>query len=130
MDIKGQLKALRSGNLSRSSFKALAIAAAAGVLMAGQAMAQERVLKVTNWAEYIAEDTIMDDPRIVSFEPNGPADTGLIEWEQIDASELEAGNPVQRGHIYHQDEASGYMAGVWDCTPMTSIFAPYHRGPC
>jgi putrescine transport system substrate-binding protein len=31
---------------------------AVGVLLASSAFAQERVLKVTNWAEYIAEDTI------------------------------------------------------------------------
>lgn len=39
-------------------FKALASAAAIGVLFAGTAMAQDRVLKVTNWAEYIGEETI------------------------------------------------------------------------
>ena len=67
----------------------------------------------------------MSDPRIIRFEPHGPADTGLVEWEMIDPSDLEAGNPVQRGHIYHQDEALGYLAGVWDCTAMTEKFAPY-----
>lgn len=36
----------------------MALGAALGVFMAGQALAAERVLKVTNWAEYIAEDTI------------------------------------------------------------------------
>lgn len=67
----------------------------------------------------------MSDPRIIRFDPHGPADTGLVEWETIDPSDLEAGNPVQRGHIYHQDEALGYMAGVWDCTAMTGKFEPY-----
>ncbi|MGE4611951.1 MAG: extracellular solute-binding protein [Paracoccaceae bacterium] len=36
----------------------LAFAAACGALLASSAVAQVRVLKVTNWAEYIAEDTI------------------------------------------------------------------------
>ncbi len=36
----------------------MVVGAALGVLMAGQAVAQERVLKVTNWAEYIGEETI------------------------------------------------------------------------
>ena len=36
----------------------LSSAALASVLLAGVASAQERVLKVTNWGEYIAEDTI------------------------------------------------------------------------
>jgi spermidine/putrescine-binding protein len=34
------------------------IATAAGLAIAGTAQAQDRVLKVTNWGEYIAEDTI------------------------------------------------------------------------
>ena len=38
--------------------KALTAGVAVAVLMTGQAMAQERVLKVTNWAEYIGEETI------------------------------------------------------------------------
>ena len=67
----------------------------------------------------------MSNPKFIRFEPHGPADTGLVEWEQIEASELETASPVQRGHIYHQDKASGYMAGVWDCTPMTAKFGPY-----
>lgn len=67
----------------------------------------------------------MSNPKIIRFEPHGPADTGLVEWDPIDPSELEAGNPVQRGHIYHADKALGYMAGVWDCTPMTEKFGPY-----
>ncbi len=67
----------------------------------------------------------MSSPKIIRFEPNGPADTGLEPWDPIDPSGLEAGTPVQHGHIYHDDEALGYMAGVWDCTPMTEKFGPY-----
>ncbi|MCZ6885082.1 MAG: cupin domain-containing protein [Alphaproteobacteria bacterium] len=67
----------------------------------------------------------MSNPKVIHFEPHGPGDTGLAEWDTIDPGDLEAGNPVQRGHIYHQDEALGYMAGVWDCTAMTGKFEPY-----
>ena len=67
----------------------------------------------------------MSNPNVIRFEPHGPADTGLVEWDAIDPGTLEAGNPVQRGHLYHQDEALGYMAGVWDCTAMTGKFEPY-----
>ncbi len=67
----------------------------------------------------------MSHPKVIRFEPHGPGDTGLAEWDTIDPGDLEAGNPVQRGHIYHQDEALGYMAGVWDCTAMTGKFEPY-----
>ena len=38
--------------------KLLTCVTAVGLLMAGQAFAQERVLKVTNWGEYIGEETI------------------------------------------------------------------------
>ena len=57
----------------------------------------------------------MAAPRIIRFEPDGPASTGPQEWEPIDPAGLEAGEPAQRGHIYHHDEAAGYMAGVWGC---------------
>ena len=67
----------------------------------------------------------MSDPKIIRFEPHGPSVSGLVEWDTIDPGGLVAGNPVQRGHIYHQDEALGYMAGVWDCTAMTEKFGPY-----
>lgn len=59
------------------------------------------------------------------FEPHGPGDTGLVEWDPIAAEELELGDPVQRGHLYHEDPSVGYMAGVWDCTAMTLKFCPY-----
>ncbi|MGI9515333.1 MAG: extracellular solute-binding protein [Anderseniella sp.] len=41
-----------------STLKALTCAAAIGALLTAQAVAQEKVLKVTNWAEYIGADTI------------------------------------------------------------------------
>ncbi len=63
--------------------------------------------------------------KIIRFQPNGPGNKGLQEWDPIDPAGLEAGTPIQRGHIYHEDSASGYMAGVWDCTPMTERFGPY-----
>ena len=41
-----------------NGFKMLASAAAVGAMLVGSAMAQDRVLNVTNWAEYIGEETI------------------------------------------------------------------------
>lgn len=67
----------------------------------------------------------MDGPGVVKFEPHGPEGSGLVEWDPIDPDELESGTPLQRGHIYHEVEGAGYMAGVWDCTAMTSKFSPY-----
>ena len=67
----------------------------------------------------------MSNSKIIRFEPRGPNVSGLAEWDAIDPATLEAGNPVQRGHIYHEDETLGYMAGVWDCTAMTGTLEPY-----
>ncbi len=60
---------------------------------------------------------------ILRLQPSGP--NGLETWEPMDPSELESGNPVQRGHLYHEIEAQGYLAGVWDCTAFTSPMMPY-----
>ena len=60
---------------------------------------------------------------ILRFDPNGPS--GLQEWEQMDYAALVSGEPVQRGHLYHEIEAEGYMAGVWDCTAFTDQMMPY-----
>ncbi|MCW5738520.1 MAG: hypothetical protein KIS73_30640, partial [Enhydrobacter sp.] len=51
----------------------------------------------------------------VRFDPEQPLET----WEPIPPSELESGEPVQRGHLYIDDKARGLTAGVWDCTAMT-----------
>lgn len=61
MRIKDIIKRARTGNLSGfAPGKALfaGVGLAVGVLMTGQAIAQERVVKVTNWAEYIDEANI------------------------------------------------------------------------
>lgn len=63
--------------------------------------------------------------KIIRFEPQGPAGTGLVRWPEIPAEILTAGKPVQRGHIYFEDKAIGLSAGVWDCTAMTGRLAPY-----
>ena len=70
-------------------------------------------------------DRAMKNPRVIRFEPHGPKDKGLAEWDPIDPAEIESGTPVQRGHIYHEIPEAGYMAGVWDCTANTLKFGPY-----
>lgn len=62
---------------------------------------------------------------IIRFGPTGPEDTGLEEWETMDPAGLVSGTPVQRGHIYHQDEEAGYLTGIWDCTAFTAPMGPY-----
>ncbi len=67
----------------------------------------------------------MNVDKIIRFEPEGPADNKLVEWEAMDPSSIESGEPVQRGHLYYDDEALGLMAGVWDCTPFRGKMEPY-----
>ncbi len=67
----------------------------------------------------------MSAEKIVRFHPNGLKNNDLQDWDPIDPADLEAGTPIQRGHIYHEDPANGYMVGVWDCTAMTEKFGPY-----
>ncbi|MEM6679204.1 MAG: cupin domain-containing protein [Pseudomonadota bacterium] len=51
--------------------------------------------------------------------------TGLEDWEAMDPDSLESGAPVQRGAFCDEDEATGYSAGVWDCTPFVDAKGPY-----
>ncbi len=67
----------------------------------------------------------MSTPRIERMEPHGPDDTGLVDWGPIEPGEIENGTPVQRGHLYLNDEDAGLMIGVWDCTAYTSVMGPY-----
>lgn len=67
----------------------------------------------------------MNEPKITRMEPHGPTDTGMVEWDPIDPQSIESGSPVQRGHLYFNDDNLGLMAGVWDCTPFTGTMAPY-----
>lgn len=60
---------------------------------------------------------------IIRFDPQGP--DGLETWEEMNYASLVSGKPVQRGHIYHETEAQGYLAGVWDCTAFTDQMMPY-----
>lgn len=62
---------------------------------------------------------------VIPFGANGPEDVGLTEWDAIDPAGLVSGTPVQRGHIYHEDSARGYLTGVWDCTAFTTKSEPY-----
>ena len=58
-------------------------------------------------------------------EPEGPLRICLQEWETMDPKSLVSGNPIQRGHIYHEDPNIGYMTGVWDCTEFVEQMGPY-----
>lgn len=59
------------------------------------------------------------------IEENGPDASGLTVWETLDPADLAAGNPHQSGYMYDEDEARGYSAGVWHCTPFDDAPGPY-----
>lgn len=66
---------------------------------------------------------------VIRFHRDGPPGkgpgTGLERWEEMDPSELLSGEPVQNGHTYHEIEAEGYLAGVWDCTAFVDHMTHY-----
>ncbi|MFX0546445.1 cupin domain-containing protein [Roseovarius sp. S1116L3] len=62
---------------------------------------------------------------ITRFNEHGPEGTGMTEWDPIDPASLVSGEPVQHGHVYYEEEDSGYLSGVWDCTAQTEKMGPY-----
>ena len=67
----------------------------------------------------------MSEQGPILFERKGPTETSLVEWPAIDHGNLTAGEPVQRGHTYFDDDTGTLTCGVWECTPMTSKLRPH-----
>ena len=65
----------------------------------------------------------MSTPNVIRFDANGP--DGLERWEEMNPDDLASGTPVQHGHTYHEIEAEGYLAGVWDCTAFDDHMGQY-----
>ena len=59
-----------------------------------------------------------DDRDMIRFD----RDAELETWPTIPASELVAGNPVQRGLTLLDEPSLGLSAGIWDCTAHTSVW--------
>ncbi len=62
--------------------------------------------------------------RVIRFEPNGPADTGMPALE-LERADFQSELPEQHLHVYFEDEALGLSAGVWTTTDMQEAFGPY-----
>ncbi|MEM6587763.1 MAG: cupin domain-containing protein [Pseudomonadota bacterium] len=62
---------------------------------------------------------------VTRFHRDGPPGKGMERWEEMDPSGLLSGEPVQHGHTYHEIEAEGYLAGVWDCTAFVDHMGNY-----
>ena len=67
----------------------------------------------------------MADLKVVKFDPYGPGDAHLPEWEAIPEETIVAGTPIQRGHFYFDTGEGMLTAGVWDCTAYESRLEPY-----
>ena len=65
------------------------------------------------------------NPNIIRFEPNGPADQPLVQIFDTTPDEVEAGTPIEMGHLYYESEDKSLVAGVWHCTAHTTKFGPY-----
>jgi len=57
----------------------------------------------------------------VRFDPG----VELEIWEEMPASTLVSGRPVQRGRLFIDDPARGLTAGIWACSAFVSTMAPH-----
>ena len=62
---------------------------------------------------------------IKGIELNGPNGVGLTSWPAMNLAGLVSGEPVQKGHLYDEDENVGYSVGIWDCTAFVDQPGPY-----
>lgn len=62
---------------------------------------------------------------VTRFHRDGPPGVGMERWEEMEPSELLSGTPVQNGHTYHEIEAEGYIAGLWDYTAFVDHMGKY-----
>ncbi|MDH3389936.1 MAG: cupin domain-containing protein, partial [Gammaproteobacteria bacterium] len=67
----------------------------------------------------------MADQTVIEYERNGDPETGLQDWDPIPPEILRSGSPLQRGHTYHETAGGIFTSGVWDCTPLEQLPAPY-----
>ncbi len=66
----------------------------------------------------------MNKPNIIRLEPNGPADTGLIQ-DELNPADFQSQLPVQSTYAYYDDEETGLYVGVWETSEMQEQFQPY-----
>ncbi|MBT3557913.1 MAG: DUF861 domain-containing protein [Rhodospirillales bacterium] len=64
------------------------------------------------------------EKKIIRFEKNGPARTGLAKME-LDTADFQSDLPEQHVHVYYEDEDLGLNLGVWTTTDMQELFGPY-----
>jgi uncharacterized cupin superfamily protein len=64
------------------------------------------------------------EKKIIRFEPNGPAESGLVKME-LDPADFQSALPEQTVHVYYEDESIGLSLGVWTTTDMQEAFGPY-----
>lgn len=67
----------------------------------------------------------MADLTVIEYDPRGPAETGLQPWDALPAEIIVSGEPVQRGHTWHETAGGIFTSGVWDCTPHRLVPGPY-----
>lgn len=55
----------------------------------------------------------------------GPHGATLEDWDAMDPAGLVSGEPIQKGCLYDEDEATDYSVGIWDCTAFIDQPGPY-----
>ncbi len=64
------------------------------------------------------------EKKVIRFEANGPAGTGLARMD-LDQADFQSALPEQHLHVYFEDKALGLSLGVWTTTSMQETFGPY-----
>lgn len=127
----------------------VSLAAATGLFIAGTALAEDRVLKVTNWGEYIAEDTIANFESEygikVIYDPYDSAESidakllaGNSGYDVVSHAGSDTARLIKAGivepldlskldNVKHMDPAlMAQLANDWD--PGNAHFVPYMWG--
>ncbi len=62
---------------------------------------------------------------VIRLNRDGPEGVGLPFWGNLEGENVIEGEPVESGHNYFTDSSGRLTAGVWECTPCTSLIERY-----
>jgi uncharacterized cupin superfamily protein len=73
----------------------------------------------------ISEERSMAETTAIRLNRDGPEGTGLPFWGNLEGETVIEGDPVETGFNYFTDRSGQLTAGVWECTPCTTLIESY-----
>ncbi len=67
----------------------------------------------------------MAEKSVIRLNRDGPEGVGLPFWGNLEGENVIEGEPVETGFNYFTDVSGQLTAGVWECTPCTSLIDSY-----